>query len=55
MLAVHWFDKRDAFELSTIHDTGNVYVRYRASNDIWLKLIAINEYNKFMGGVDHCD
>ena len=54
-MAVHWFDKRYVFLLSTILDTGNVEVRHLGSGDPLLKSIAINESNKFMGRVDYCD
>ena len=55
LLAVHWFDKRDVFVLSSIQNTGNVEVCRRGSDEPFSKPLPIHEYNKFMGGVDHCD
>ena len=55
MVAVHWFDKRDGFAMSTIHGTGNVEVTRRGDEQSFQKPVIINEYNKFMGGVDQCD
>lgn len=55
ILAVHWFDKRDVFALSTIHGTGDVQVKRRGDENSFDKPIIINEYNKHMGGADQCD
>ena len=55
MVIVHWFDKRDAFAIFTIHGTGNVEVTRRGADQSFEKPVIINEYNKFMGGVDQCD
>ena len=55
MLAVHWFNKRDVFVLSTIHNTGNVEVHHRGSDCSLLKPIAIYEHRKVMVGVDYFD
>ena len=55
MLAAYCFDNRYVFVLSTIHGTGNFEVRGRESDNHLLKPIATNEYNKFMGWVDHFD
>ena len=54
MVAVHWFDKRDVFAMSTLHGTGNVEVTRRGDEQSFQKPVIINEYNKFMGGVDQC-
>ena len=55
MVAVHWFDKCDVFAMSTIHGTGNVEVTRRGDEQSFQKPDIINEYNKFMVGVDQCD
>ena len=55
MVAVHWFDKRDVFAMSNIHGTGNVEVIRRGDEQSFQNPVIINEYNKFMGGVDQCD
>ena len=55
MVAVHWFDKRDVFAMSNIHGTGNVEVIRRGHEQSFQNPVIINEYNKFMGGVDQCD
>ena len=55
MATVHWFDKPDVFAMSAIHGTGNVEVTRRRDEQSFQKPVIINEYNKFMGGVDQCD
>ena len=55
MATVHWFDKPDVFAMSAIHETGNVEVTRRRDEQSFQKPVIINEYNKFMGGVDQCD
>ena len=55
MVIVHWLDKRDVFEMFTLHGTGNVEVTRRGAEQSFENPVIINEYNKFMGGVDQCD
>lgn len=55
LLAVHWFDKRDVFMLSTIHGTGSVEVQRRGDKETIQKPLMISKYNTHMGGVDLCD
>ena len=55
LLAVHWFDKRDVFMLSTIHGTGSVEVQRRGDKESIQKPLMISKYNTYMGGVDLCD
>ena len=55
MATVHWFDKPVVFAMSAIHETGNVEVTRRRDEQSFQKPVIINEYNKFMGGVDQCD
>ena len=51
--AVHWFDKRAVFALSSIHGSSAVPVLRHGEDEEVMKLIA--EYNKYINGVDKCD
>ena len=53
--AVHWFDKSDVFAMSSIHGTSSIPVLRRGDNEHVMKPEMINEYNKYMNGVDKCD
>ena len=53
--AVHWFDKRDVFALSSIHGPSAVPVLRYGEDEEVLKPEMIAEYNKYMNGVDKCD
>ena len=53
--AVHWFDKRDVFALSSIHGSNAVPVLRRGEDKEVMKPEMIAEYNKYMNGVDKCD
>ena len=55
LLALHWYDKRDMFVLSTIHGTGNVEVRCRGDDTPFRKPTMIDEYNLYKGGIDELD
>ena len=55
LLAVHWYDKRDVFVLSTIHGTGCVEVRRRGDDTPFPKPTMIDECNHYMSGVDELD
>ena len=50
VLPVKWRDKRDVYVLSTIHK--NTFVTIRRRNGQTRKPKCIQDYNKFMGGVD---
>ena len=54
LLALHWYDKRDMFVLSTIHGTGNVEVRCRDDTP-FRKPTMIDDYNLYKGGIDELD
>ena len=55
LVAVHWYDKRDVFVLSTIHGTGSVEVRRRGDDTPFPKPTMTDEYNHYMGGADKLD
>ena len=60
MIAIKWSDKRVVTALTTIHDASDVEVERRNRNaaggrEVVHKPLAIAEYNKYMGGVDHAD
>ena len=55
LLAVHWYDKRDVFVLSTIHGTGSVEVCRQGEDTPFPKPPMIDEYNHCMSGVDKLD
>ncbi len=60
MLAIKWVHKRVITALTTIHDDSKVAAERRSRNatggpEIVQKPLAIVEYNKYMGGVDHTD
>ena len=60
VLCLKWKDKRDVLLLSTLHDDSMVEVQRRSrfvtggTEKIW-KPKAVDEYNKYMGGVDQSD
>ena len=43
------------FVISTIHGSGNVEVTQRREEQSFQKPVILNDYNKFMAGVDQCD
>ena len=53
--AIHWFDKRDVFAMSSIHGTSSIPVLRCGDNEHVMKPEMINEYNKYMNGVNKCD
>ena len=60
MLALKWMDKRPVSMLTTIHDdtmTTKVRLTHRAEGgqEEIRKPVVIEEYNRFMGGVDRSD
>ena len=55
LLALHWYDKRDMFVLSTIHGTVNVEVRCRGDDTPFRKPTMIDEYNLYKDGIDELD
>ena len=57
---VKWMDKRPVAVISTIHDSSMVTVNRRSRHaqggvEALCKPVMINEYNKYMGGVDIAD
>jgi hypothetical protein len=57
MLAVGWIDNKSVHFVSTADTTETVIVNRRAGNKKIevIAPVAIKNYNKFMGGVDHHD
>jgi len=53
--AVHWFDKRDVFAMSSSHSEEMVSVMTRSGTEPVSKPKLIDDYNTYMSGVDHCD
>ena len=51
-LDVHWYNKRVAFALSTIHGVGSTDVHCRGDGESYPKPAMINEYNNDKRGVD---
>ena len=55
IVAVHWFDKRDVYAVSSIHNNSEQEVTRRGDSVPVMKPRIISEYNKYMNGVDKCD
>ena len=55
LVAVHWFDKRDVYAMSSIHGTSKEDVIRRGDTEPVEKPKIIIEYNKYMNGVDKRD
>ncbi|XP_069832245.1 piggyBac transposable element-derived protein 4-like [Dendropsophus ebraccatus] len=55
LLLIKYKDKRDVFVLSSIHPDRSSPVAVRGSTVPAIKPVAIQDYNKFMGGVDLSD
>ena len=53
MIAIHC-DKHDVFVMSTIHGSGNVEFTQRREEQSFQKPAILNDYNKFIAGVDQC-
>ena len=56
MLAVHFNDKKEIYFLSTIHQANVINTRKRdRHSNVVRKLQLVDDYNKYMGGVDRND